>query len=154
MVLVSSPQSVRRGTPSLLAMVETIAASSISFWLAWKHNSVEHIVIASGLAPFLLLRTRLSTWYTVRVIRDLDQRTHSSEFNPIIVIILLPIIKIICSIKVFLRRPLKSISNVPENFYKYVSVIDLANSPEVLPGFQEIPKFTNTKSNTMEVMEV
>jgi hypothetical protein len=49
---VSSRESVRENRPSLLAIVETIAASGLSGWFAWKQNSVEHIVIASALARF------------------------------------------------------------------------------------------------------
>src|SRR6202035_4027464 len=121
MVLVSSPVSVRRGTPSILAIVETTAASGISFWLAWKYNSAEHIAIASGLVPFLLLRTRLSTWYTIHVFNILDRATRTNKpLNYLIKILLVPLIKILCSIKVFFRKPLKSIQRIPENFYKYV----------------------------------
>ena len=60
MPLVSSSDSVGQGRISALAVVETVAASALSFWLAWKQYSVEHIVIASALAPFLLFRTHRS----------------------------------------------------------------------------------------------
>jgi hypothetical protein len=137
--LVSNMESVRRGRPSLLAMVETIIASGISIWLAWRHNSVEHIVIGSALAPFLLLRTRLSTWYTIRVINILYGKVRSrNDYAVYVASFLFTIIKIVCSIKVFVRRPLYSISSIPANFYKNVFVIDLFISPQLIPGSDEI----------------
>ena len=54
MRLFSNPGSVRRGEPSVLAIMETVAASGLSFWLAWRLASIQHIVLASALAPFLL----------------------------------------------------------------------------------------------------
>jgi hypothetical protein len=115
MVLVSSLASVRRGTPSLLAMVETIAAGSISLWLAWTYNSVEHVVIASGLVPFLLLRTRLSTRYTIRVIEIFDKRfNRKNGLLQLVVVVLIPLTKILCSVKVFFRKPLQSIATIPK----------------------------------------
>jgi hypothetical protein len=131
MVLVSSPTSVRCGRPSLLAVVETIAASGISAWFAWKYQFIEHIVIASALAPFLLLRTRLSTRYTIRVINILEERNFGFLF-------LIPLIKIISFIRVFLRYPLLSIQVIPGNFYRYTATIDFFVAPQVIPGAEEI----------------
>jgi hypothetical protein len=131
MVLVSSPASVSCGRPSLLAIIETIAASSISVWFAWKYQSIEHIVIASTLAPFLLLRTRLSTRYTLRVIYILEERNFGFLF-------LIPLIKIISFIRVFLRHPLLSIQIIPGNFYKYTTTIDSFVAPQVIPGTEEM----------------
>jgi hypothetical protein len=97
--LVSNVESMRRGRPSLLATIETFAASGTSLWLAWKYHSVQHIVIASAFVPFLLLRTRLSTRYTIRVLTVVDNTLQRGNFNVIIkysYIILIPIIKIVC----------------------------------------------------------
>jgi hypothetical protein len=139
MPLVSSPESVRRRRVSALAIFETIAASGISLWLAWKHNSIEHIVIASALAPFLLLRTRLSTWYTIRVY-DIMRRKLIKDtlWNTIFAYYLIPIIKALCLIKVVLKYPSDTISNIPNNFYKNVFVIDFLTSPQVISGADEI----------------
>ena len=132
MPLVSSPESVRQGRPSVLAVVETIVASGISFWLAWKQNTLEHIVIASAIAPFLLLRTRLSTQYTVWVFEKIEDRIEWWSA------LLLPLIKIVCSAKMFTVHPLDSISSIPGNFVKYVFVVDLFSSPQAIPGADEV----------------
>ena len=113
-------------------MVETIAASGVSFWFAWKHDSVEHIAIASTLAPFLLLRTRLSTWYTIRVLSSLSGGIFSTNRRNLegdtaggtrflAVFILQPIIRIICTIRVFLKHPLISIQIIPSIFIETFS---------------------------------
>jgi hypothetical protein len=129
---------VRRGSPSVLAVVETIAASGISLWLAWKHNSTEHIIIASALAPFLLLRTRLSTRYTLHVLELIAERVYERVSAPIgrnmILFFALPVVKVFCSIKTFLRHPLRSISHIATNFYENVFVIDLHIPPHVVSG--------------------
>jgi hypothetical protein len=137
--LISSPESVRCGRPSLLAMVETIAASSLSLWFAWKHHSFEHIVIAGALAPFLLLRTPISTRYTIRVITRVY--IHIQQHNQALMLILLPILSIInilCVIRCVARKPLQSIGNIPINFYTHNFVIDMFRSPKVITGSDSI----------------
>jgi hypothetical protein len=138
--LVSSPDSVRGGRPSLLAVVETVVASGFSLWLAWNHKTVEHIVIASALAPFLLLRTRLSTRHTIRALIFFVERIGASESTAkaILVILLIPIIKVICSVRVFFKHPMSSINMIPENFYKNVFVIKLCLSSQLIPGAEEV----------------
>jgi uncharacterized membrane protein YkgB len=130
--LVSSPESVRQGRLSALAVVETVVASGISLWLAWKHNTLEHIVIASALAPFLLLRPRRSTQYTVLIFEKIEDqaRLWSTLF--------VPLIKIFCSTKTFLQHPLDSVLSIPGNFYKYVFVVDSFSSPQAIPGADEV----------------
>jgi hypothetical protein len=156
--LVSSPESVRQGRLSALALVETIVASGFSFWFAWKQNTVEHIVIASAIAPFLLLRTRLSTEYIVSTIEKIEDKT------PLWAILLLLPVKIFCSIKSFLNYPLQSISVIPVNFYKYVFAVDLVASPQSIPGADEIdsrleswvktPGFIYQINNTYNILNV
>src|SRR4051812_34639974 len=67
MRLFSGLESVRRGEPSVLAIVETMIASGISIWLAWWENSIQHILIASALAPLLLLRNRVGIRFGVNI---------------------------------------------------------------------------------------
>jgi hypothetical protein len=68
----------------------------------------------------------------------LDRRTSENTNLNLFGTSLIPFIKILCSIKVFFRKPLQSITSIPGNFYKYVFVIDLFQSPEVIPGSTEI----------------
>jgi hypothetical protein len=139
--LVSRPESIRLGKPSLLAVFETIAATAGSIWLAWKYNSLAHLVIAGALTPFLVLRTRLSTWYTIRVYHIVRQKLGSETLGNLglfLPIYLLPILKVFCLWRVFWRRPLKTFSNIPFNFYRNIFVIDFFTSPQVISGLDEI----------------
>jgi hypothetical protein len=136
--LVSILESASKGKPSLLAMVETIFASGASLWLSWKTNSIEHIVIASALAPFVLLRTPLSTRYTMYRLNTVEEKWRQGNASLDIWFWILPLIKILCSIRVLIRQPLASISNIPSNFYKHILVLDFFVPPQIVPGSEEI----------------
>jgi hypothetical protein len=51
---------------------------------------------------------------------------------------LLPLIKIVCSVNVVLKRPLMSISQIPRNYYRYVFVVDFFKPPQVIPEAEEV----------------
>jgi len=46
---------------SVLAVLESICAVSLSLWLTWYFQSYTHVIVAIVLAPLLLLRTEEST---------------------------------------------------------------------------------------------
>lgn len=52
----SSVESAEQGLVSVLAIVETIAASVVYGWIAWRFGTL-HLTISACVAPFLLLRT-------------------------------------------------------------------------------------------------
>jgi hypothetical protein len=143
--LFSNPASVRRGELSALAIAETIAASGLSFWLAWRLGSIQHIVLASALVPFLLLRTRLSTWYAVRLWKEIEYRPSLSDKATVaMLIVAAPCIKILATAKIFIRRPIKSVRAIPANFIKEVAVVDITRPLRVFPGSEELKgKFPN-----------
>src|ERR1700730_81607 len=149
MPLISRPQSVRRRTVSVLAITETIIASSISLWLAWKHDSLTHLVIAGALAPFLLLRTRLSTWYTIGVISYLE-----SNIAGLFIPALSPIVKAFCTARVFLRHPFTCLRNIPTNFYTNVFVLDFTLPPQVVPGIEEIKSPRTDPGNAYDALKI
>lgn len=64
---VSNQESIRSGEPSVLAMIETLLASGISLWVAWRFDTVTHIAVAGLVAPLLLMRTELNTRFSVYV---------------------------------------------------------------------------------------
>ena len=57
----STPLSADRGEISVLAIVETFVAISISLGIAWYYETIIHIAVSACIAPFLLLRTHRST---------------------------------------------------------------------------------------------
>jgi hypothetical protein len=125
----------------MLAIAETIAASGLSFWLAWRLGSIEHIVLASALVPLLLLRTRLSTWYALRLWDEIEYRSSLSDKATVaMLIVAAPCIKILATAKIFLRRPIKSVRAIPANFMKEVAVVDIMLRPHFFPGSEELKR--------------
>ncbi len=53
----SSHESVRRGEPTVLALLETLAAMSVSVWIGIHFGTWMHVAVGAAIAPFLLLRT-------------------------------------------------------------------------------------------------
>jgi hypothetical protein len=132
MPLISNLESVRRGNPSLLAVMETLLASAASFWLAWWQGSVEHIVAAGAIAPFLLLKTPLATRYqTFLVSRAMD---HSDLLLwSSLMCGFLPF-KVFSALRVLVRKPLEGLNSIPRNFFVNALCIDLFISPRLITG--------------------
>jgi hypothetical protein len=149
--LFSSRESARKGRPSLLAIIETVAASGVTLWLAWKHNSISHIVIASALAPFVLLRTPLSTRYTMYRLNTLEEKWRQGGTPLDMWFWMLPIIKVLCSLRVVIRQPLASVSRIPNNFYKQIFLLDFCVPPQIVPGSEEI---SDRQSSTLYSLNI
>jgi hypothetical protein len=58
---VSSKESVAKGEVSVLAIVETLCAIALVFWLSSHFNTLRWLAIAMCVSPLLLLRTEEST---------------------------------------------------------------------------------------------
>lgn len=61
MRLFSNPESVERGEPSWLALIETVWATLLYWGMAWYSQTDWPILIPLGVAPLLLLRSPEST---------------------------------------------------------------------------------------------
>jgi len=58
---VSSKESVAKGEVSVLAIVETLCAIALVFYLSSHFNTLRWLAIAMCVSPLLLLRTEVST---------------------------------------------------------------------------------------------
>ncbi len=58
---VSSGESVKKGEPTVLAIVETVLAVALYWWIAWYYDTHIHLLVSICVAPFLLLRSQKST---------------------------------------------------------------------------------------------
>ena len=83
MRLVSNKESVARGEVSILAIVETLCAIALVFWLSSHFNTLRWLAIAMCVSPLLLLRTEESTrlgieWFDWiwRFVEWLEQKAH------------------------------------------------------------------------------
>ncbi len=61
MRLVSNKESVARGEASILAIVETLLAIALVFYLSTHFNTLRWLAVAMCVSPLLLLRTAEST---------------------------------------------------------------------------------------------
>ena len=60
-VLHSTTESRENGTISILAIIETIFFVALTWGVAYYYNTYTHIFVAIAIAPFLLLKTPIST---------------------------------------------------------------------------------------------
>jgi len=63
---VSTPESIKANQPSVLAIVETLAAMGIAVWIAVRWETYVHIAIGASIAPLLLMRTDQSCIRTLK----------------------------------------------------------------------------------------
>lgn len=147
----STPLSADRGEISVLAIVETIAAISISMGIAWYYETVTHIAVSACLAPVLLLRTGRSVALGLCSLeRGLELAKHLREaverhgyfaqvaFVPVITFAGLALLSVVCRIVpiilVVARRPLYCIKQIPINWRRVVFCMDSSLPPEAIPG--------------------
>ena len=75
MRLYSTAESVDKGEISILAIVETIAATSLAIYLSVKFGSFKWIAWSACIAPFLLLRTEQSTVLGIKLWDEIADQT-------------------------------------------------------------------------------
>lgn len=159
----SNHESAARGEVSILAIIETLLATSISIGIAFYYDTTLYILISACIAPFLLLRTDDSTelglkwfgWWFDKlesVLAYFDAKIDTSGnlaeslFYPILVLvyfllIFFPlvalasvIIKFAATLLSFLCNPIASISFIPRNWLRVTLSTDLATPPELITG--------------------
>ena len=146
----STPQSASAGEITVLAIFETIAATALSIWLAVHRGTLLHVVVGACVAPFLLLRTNVSTDLAYRWLKDSEDyndRLESSfqgksrllfyalavpglvALNFLGPVLFRPLAIALTAI----RHPLNSIRAVPGNWARTVLATDFHHPPEILP---------------------
>lgn len=157
MRLYSTPQSALAGEVTVLAIIETIAATAFSIWLVVHRGTLTHVVIGACAAPFLLLRTDDATTLAITWFNHLDalldkmsdfqdesQRAHK-RLRLSLVIALSVLLILIVYLAMFLSRPLSvilvalrspidAIRAIPQNWNRMVLATDLFHLPEIIPG--------------------
>ncbi|MEO5362694.1 MAG: hypothetical protein H7838_03605 [Magnetococcus sp. DMHC-8] len=77
MRLTASPHSVTNGEPSWLAILETLGATALCWYVVWYGDSRWPVLLPLGMVPLLLLRSPASTALGARWFADyLDDKTH------------------------------------------------------------------------------
>ena len=162
MRLYSTPESVRAGEVTVLAIVETVIAVTIAIYIASRRNTLMHIAIAASIAPFLLLRTNDAVEMGIKWFGKMDQlrETWSLEnaynnfpvnfpqtvwiIHPLAILIFMIIsyiglvstfmIRIISIIITSTRHPLESFKEIPKNWFRIVVAMDMLYPPEIIAG--------------------
>jgi len=165
MRLVSTPQSVKDGEVSLLAILETSVAVCLTLWIAFKCGTLAHIAVGGCLGFLLLLRTEASTQLGITwLIRVKNWLTESlSGFNTtkyprsmllsilfvlkvlalyvyILILYMLSsvLIKVSATCVTVRRFPGASLSQIPSNWFRVSLCIDSRRPPELVPGTEEL----------------
>ena len=135
MPLVSSPEFIRQGKPSLLAVVETVVATGASLCLAWWTGSIAHLIVASIIAPFLLLRTPLSSRFAEYLILErFSAWAGDRDVREAIWVFMIFPLKVYAALRCLIRHPLDALENLPKNYSRNTFMLDLSISPALIPG--------------------
>jgi hypothetical protein len=147
--LYSTPQSALAGEVTVLAIIETIAATAFSVWLVVHRGTLTHVVIGACVAPFLLLRTEESTIRALRWAEYLRELNYAlprvADLGNKLIGLALLLLKLgMLTLGIALIRPLSlavtallhpiiSIRAIPENWNRVVLATDFLHAPEILP---------------------
>src|SRR2546430_1007967 len=134
MRLWSTPESVRQGEPTVLAIIETLAAMAASVWIAVHFGTWKHVLIGFCVAPFLLLRTDASCEQAVHWFDDFISKMHRSGWRlsfPISMTWFLiggPIVRVAATLVYFFREPKACLASIAANWWRMVCATDFAIS--------------------------
>ncbi|MCJ2053693.1 hypothetical protein [Methylobacterium sp. J-070] len=145
-----SNSNLRANKFSSLALIETIIASTIAAFLAWKIGSIKFIILSSCISPFLLIRSKEITVATInncnKTIEFLGERSFlfgiTMFFSIVGVVFAVNVYTTIVNVAI---SPIKAIKMIPENYYYNVFVLDFRSSPKMIPGVEEVPYALKTE---------
>lgn len=157
---VSTPESIKANQPSVLAIVETLAAMTVSIWIAVTWNTYLHIAIGALIAPLLLMRTDESCIQGVEIARKLRDSlklfvVYSSEQSRSRYEMLLPIKLLLALIGMpmlffvarmaawivtLVRQPLVSLAAIPCNWRYATATLDSKKWPDILLAPRNAPE--------------
>jgi hypothetical protein len=148
---VSSKESVAKGEVSVLAIVETLCAIALVFYLSSHFNTLRWLAIAMCVSPLLLLRTTQSSrmgikWFNNWIKRLrwhvekyglLDGRLN--DFKAVAVFILGSAIgifwvRILATAYTAIGKPISALKAIPKNWGRVTFSLDFRNPPELIPG--------------------
>lgn len=148
-VLHSNPKTAEDLIISLLAIVETVVAVCVYLWVINRFGTYLHLAVAACIAPFLLLRTELSTYLGLRIYGSIQNATtkilleysrirflkYALVIADMVTISFFAIFsRIIASIAGVIIHPIRSISRIPDNWIRISLCIDIFHPPELVPG--------------------
>ena len=147
---VSSKESVAKGEVSVLAIVETLCAIALVFYLSSHFNTLRWLAIAMCVAPLLLLRTEESTRLGIEWFDKWRQRAwcyavkmdaiggRLNAFKATVVFILgsavaVFSIRILATLWTCFRKPISAVHAIPGNWSRVAFSFDFCFPPELIP---------------------
>ncbi len=153
MRLVSTPESVKCGEVSMLAIVETLTAIALVFYLSVYLNSLRWLAIAMCLSPLLLLRTEKSTELAIKWIDPWFERLPDSIPVAYPMIFLLGfVVRIGATIYSALSDPIQAAQAIPQNWAKVTLAMDSRFPPEWIPDYPRNPFAVVTKQQGLMIV--
>lgn len=151
----STSASARTGEPSVLAILETLAAMSVSVWIGVYFETWMHVIIGACVAPFMLLRTDAACLRSIRWMTNVlsffekqsDRNTLASESVAITLLLALPfisvVVRIASTVTELWQRGGDACASVSGNWWRQALATDSATSPEwiPLPVQAEVPDY-------------
>jgi len=149
MRVVSSKESVARGEVSILAIIETLLAVILVFYLSAHFNTLSWLAVTMCVSPLLLLRTEKSTrlgieWWDLWVEKIVDPWMNYTGWNIIksalgvfAWVLGPPIIRIGATVTAFGTRPGDALKAVSTNWARITLATDSRQPPELIPDHQE-----------------
>jgi hypothetical protein len=155
MRLISNKKSVAKGEVSVLAIVETLLASGLVFYLSAHFNAVRWLAVAVCVASVLLMRTEESKLLETEWWDYLEEKQEQLEDKPVSFIlnrfpekigiaVLNMIVVVLNTLQAFafkagatlltvLRSPAISLQAIPRNWSHLTLVVDSLYPPEIVP---------------------
>jgi hypothetical protein len=155
---ISTKESVQNGEISVLAVIETVLAVSVSLFLAIWYQTVWHILLGACISPLLLLRTDRSAAKGVAYYDGLEASSVGKFYDSVvdyrassiwagvlqfllIVGVMIPTLSLaLLAIRGFatlqsaVKHPLEAFRAIPDNWRRVCLSIDSRHSPVFLPA--------------------
>jgi hypothetical protein len=145
MRLVSTAESATSGEASVLAIVETILAISLVFYLSAHLNTVRWLAIAMLVSPLLLLRTQESTSLGIKWFDAMIERVPAPESEFITAIEFLFIgtaiaftARVAATVVATVKAPTHALQAIAQNWWRLTFATDSFLEPELVPGHKEV----------------
>lgn len=142
----SDPISVRNGTVSVLAILETVAAVALSLWVGYKFKYWTHLIVSCSVAPLLLFRSEISNNLGIKKLHAIDDDKYSYDsrggkyftgiFLAIWALITLFLIRVYAVVHSLFKLRVKAFINIPKNWRSVALCVDLNHPPEAIGGIE------------------
>jgi hypothetical protein len=146
---VSSPASVSFSVFSVLAILETLIACSLTLYIGIHFSCWIYLAGWIALTPFLLLRNDAATRLAVKKLKakyPLDKYNYNEITNSHLVgffivlkaFLIIIFIRISTILQTVILYKFKVLSNIPSNWAIYSLQMDLFHPLEIIPGFEQL----------------